>query len=44
MNKRTRRSVVAEKDSFLMPSGSLRDNYFDEILETPRRLRGLLQP
>ncbi|MEK7350499.1 MAG: hypothetical protein AAB177_06460 [Nitrospirota bacterium] len=42
MIKRTRRSAVADKDSFLMPSSSLLDNHFDEILETSEEILGLV--
>ncbi len=42
MIKRTRKSAVAEKDSFLMPSSSLLDNHFDEILETTEEFAGLV--
>ena len=42
MIKRTRKSAVADKDSFLMPSSSLLDNHFDEILETTEEILGLV--
>ena len=40
MIKRTRQSVLADKDSFLMPSSSMLDNHFDEIVETTEKVLG----
>ena len=33
MIKKVRQSVLADKDSFLLPSSSMLDNHFDEIVE-----------
>lgn len=42
MIKKTRQSVLADKDSFLMPSSSMLDNHFDEIVETTEEVLGLV--
>lgn len=42
MIKKTRQSAVADKNSFLMPSSSLLDNHFDEIVETTEEILGLV--
>ncbi len=42
MIKKRGQSTVAEARSFLMPSNSLLDNHFDEILETIEEIRGLV--
>ena len=40
--KKTRQSVLADKDSFLLPSSSMLDNHFDEIVETTEEVLGLV--
>ena len=42
MIKKTRRSAVADRDSFLTPSSSLLDNHFVEITETAEEVLGLV--
>lgn len=42
MIKKTRRSAVADRDSFLTPSSSLLDNHFAEIMETAEEVLGLV--
>lgn len=42
MIKKRRRSMMLEKHSFLMPSSSLLDNHFEEILETIEEIQGLV--
>lgn len=42
MIKKGRQSVLAVKDSFLVPSSSLLDNHFDEIVETAEEILGLV--
>ena len=42
MIKKTRQSVLADKDSFLMPSSSMLDNHLDEIVETTEEVLGLV--
>jgi hypothetical protein len=42
MIKKTRHATAAVKDSFLLPSSSLLDNHFEEILETTEEILGLV--
>ena len=42
MIKKTRRSAVVDRDSFLTPSSSLLDNHFVEITETAEEVLGLV--
>jgi hypothetical protein len=42
MIKKTRRSAVADRDSFLTPSSSLLDNHVVEITETAEEVLGLV--
>lgn len=42
MIRKTRRSAVADRDSFLTPSSSLLDNHFVEIMETAEEVLGLV--
>ena len=42
MIKKTRSTVLADKQSFLAPSSPLLDNHFDEIMETSEEILGLV--
>ena len=42
MIKKTRSAVLADKQSFLMPSSPLLDNHFDEIMEASEEILGLV--
>jgi hypothetical protein len=42
MIKKTRRSAVADRDSFITPSSSLLDNHFVEITEAAEEVLGLV--